>query len=152
MTKTATDRIEKKILLRAPRARVWRALTDSQEFGTWFRVRIDGPFVAGKSVTGQVTHPGFEHVVFEAFVERMDAERLFAYRWHPYAVDPKVDYSKEPTTLVEFRLEEAPEGTSLTVVESGFDALPAHRRDEAFRMNDGGWKGQIENIRRHVGG
>ena len=152
MTKTATDRIEKKILLRAPRARVWRALTDSQEFGTWFRVRIDGPFVAGKRVTGQVTHPGFEHVVFEAFVERMDAERLFAYRWHPYAVDPKVDYSKEPTTLVEFRLEEAPEGTSLTVVESGFDALPAHRRDEAFRMNDGGWKGQIENIRRHVGG
>ena len=152
MTKTATDRIEKKILLRSPKSRVWRALTDSKEFGTWFRVRMDGPFVVGKTTTGQVTHPGYEHVKFLAHVERMDAETLFAYRWHPYAVDPKVDYSKEPTTLVEFHLEDAPDGTSLTIVESGFDRIPDHRRDEAFRMNSGGWEGQIKNIRTHVGG
>ena len=152
MTKNATDRIEKKILLRSPRSRVWRALTDSKEFGAWFRVRLDGPFVVGKTITGQVTYPGYEHLKFEASVERMDAEKLFAYRWHPAAVDPKVDYSKEPTTLVEFRLEDAPEGTALTVVESGFDALPTHRRDDAFRMNSGGWDVQVQNIRNHVGG
>jgi uncharacterized protein YndB with AHSA1/START domain len=153
MTKTTTtDRIEKKIQLRAPRARVWRALTDSAEFGTWFRVKLDGPFAVGKNVTGNVTHPGYEHVKFEALVEKMDAERLFTFRWHPYAVDPKVDYSKEPTTLVEFHLEPTKEGTSLTVVESGFDKLPAHRRDEAFRMNSGGWEAQMQNIRGHVAG
>lgn len=152
MTKTATDRIERKILLRSPRSRVWRALTDSKEFGAWFRVRFDGPFVVGKTITGRVTYPGYEHLKFEASVERMDGEKLFAYRWHPAAVDPKVDYSKEPTTLVEFRLEDAPEGTALTVVESGFDALPTPRRDDAFRMNSGGWDVQVQNIRNHVGG
>lgn len=152
MTKTSLDRIEKTIVLKAPKSRVWRALTDSKEFGAWFRVKLDGPFVAGKSVTGNVTFPGYEHVKFEAHVERMEPESLFSYRWHPYAVDPKVDYSKEPTTLVEFRLEDAPGGTSLTVVESGFDKLPAHRRDEAFRMNSGGWEQQLQNVRQHVAG
>ena len=149
---TSTDRIEKKTLLRAPRPRVWRALTDAGEFGTWFRVALDSDFVAGKQVTGRITYPGYEHLKFEVTVERMDAERLFSFRWHPYAVDPKADYSKEPTTLVEFRLEDAPDGTLLTVVESGFDALPAGRRDEAFRMNEGGWAAQMENVQRHVAG
>jgi uncharacterized protein YndB with AHSA1/START domain len=151
MAKTHTDRIEKSVQLRAPRARVWRALTDATEFGTWFRVRLDGPFAVGKRVTGRVTYPGYEHVTFSVTVERMDAEERFSFRWHPAAVDPKVDYSKEPTTLVEFRLADAPGGTSLTVVESGFDALPAARRDEAFRMNSGGWEIQMQNIEQHVG-
>jgi len=149
---TSTDRIEKKIVLRAPRARVWRALTDAAEFGTWFRVKLDGGFEAGRRITGRVTYPGYEHLAFEATVETMDAERLFSLRWHPYAVDPKVDYSAEPTTLVEFHLAEADGGTLLTVVESGFDRIPAGRRDEAFRMNDGGWAQQMENVRRHVEG
>jgi uncharacterized protein YndB with AHSA1/START domain len=150
MSKTSTDRIEKKIFLRAPRARVWRALTDAKEFGTWFRVRLAGPFVAGKRTTGQVTYPGYEHLKFDVEVERMEAETRFAFRWHPYAVDPKADYSKEPATLVEFTLEEAKDGTQLTVVESGFDALPPSRRDEAFRMNSNGWAVQMENIAKHV--
>jgi uncharacterized protein YndB with AHSA1/START domain len=149
---SSTDRIEKKIVLRAPRARVWRALTDAGEFGTWFRVKLVGGFEAGRRVTGRITYPGYEHLVFEATVERMDAERLFSFRWHPYAVDPKVDYSAEPTTLVEFHLAEAKGGTLLTVVESGFDRIPVGRRDEAFRMNDGGWAQQMENVRRHVDG
>ena len=151
MAETQTDRIERSIQLRAPRSRVWRALTDAAEFGTWFRVRLNGPFAVGKRVTGNVTYPGYEHITFEVNVERMDAEKLFAFRWHPAAVDPKVDYSKEPTTLVEFRLADVPGGTSLTVVESGFDALPASRRDEAFRMNSGGWEIQMQNIAQHVG-
>lgn len=150
MTKTQTDRIEQSIHLKAPRSRVWRALTQAEEFGTWFRVKLDGPFVVGQRVTGRVTYPGYEHVTFEVRVERMEPESLFAFRWHPYAVDPKVDYSKEPTTLVEFRLSDAPGGTSLTVVESGFDRLPAARRDEAFRMNSGGWEIQMQNIEQHV--
>ena len=149
---SATDRIEKTVLLRAPRSRVWRALTRHEEFGTWFRVKLDGPFVVGKRVTGRVTYPGYEHVRFEAVVERMEAEERFSYRWHPYAVDPKLDYSKEPMTLVDFRLEDEDGGTRLTVVESGFDAIPAGRRDEAFRMNTGGWEAQMENIERHVAG
>jgi len=151
-SKTISDRIEKKILLRAPRERVWRALTDAAEFGTWFRAKLEGPFEAGKRVRGRVTYPGYEHVTFDVKVERIEPERLFSLRWHPAAVDPAVDYSKEPTTLVEFRLEEAPEGTWLSVVESGFDRIPARRRDEAFRMNSEGWGIQMENVRRHVGG
>ena len=149
---TDSNRIEKKILLRAPKARIWRALTNSDEFGTWFRVKLEGPFEVGRSVKGRITHPGYEHVVMEVMVERMDPEDVFSYRWHPYAVDPNVDYSREPTTLVEFRLQETPEGTMLTVVESGFDRIPASRRAEAFRMNDDGWTAQMENIRRHVEG
>lgn len=151
MAKTPTDRIEKQTLLRAPRSRVWRALTQAKEFGAWFRVELDGDFAVGKRVKGRVTYPGYEHVTFEVQVERMEAERLFSFRWHPHAIDPEVDYSKEPTTLVEFRLEEAEGGTSLTVVESGFDRIPASRRDQAFRMNTQGWAIQLENIARHVG-
>jgi len=146
------DRIEKKILLRAPRSRVWKAITDSNEFGTWFRVRFDGPFAAGKQVKGRVTKQGYEHVTFDVIVDKIDPERTFSFRWHPYAIDPKVDYSKEQRTLVEFRLDDADGGTMLTVVESGFAGLPANRRDEAFRMNSGGWEAQMKNIQGHVGG
>jgi uncharacterized protein YndB with AHSA1/START domain len=145
-----TDRIEKKIVLKAPRSRVWRAITDSSEFGTWFRAKVDAPFVAGKKASGRITYPGFEHLTFEVDVERIDPETLFCLRWHPSATDPKVDYSKEPTTLVEFRLAEVPGGTELTIVESGFDALPADRRETAWRNNEGGWQEQLGNIERHV--
>lgn len=147
---TSTDRIEKSILLRAPRARVWRALTNAEEFGTWFRVKLEGDFAVGATVRGRITYPGYEHLRMEIVIERMEPERLFSYRWHPYAVKPDVDYSAEPMTLVEFRLEDATEGTQLTVVESGFDRLPKNRRDEAFRMNNGGWAEQMTNIERHV--
>jgi len=145
-----TDRIEKTILLRAPVARVWRALADAEEFGAWFRVKFDEPFAEGKTVRGRITYSGYEHVRMEILVERMERERLFAFRWHPYAVDPDVDYSAEPTTLVEFRLTAEGGGTRLTITESGFDRIPASRRDEAFRMNEGGWTEQIGNIERHV--
>lgn len=145
-----TDRIEREIVLHATPAKAWRALTDSEEFGAWFGMRLEGPFAAGAMVRGRITIPGYDHITLEMTVEEIVPERLFSYRWHPYAVDPAVDYSKEPTTLVEFRLEKVPEGTRLTVVESGFDRIPAHRRDEAFRMNSAGWNGQLENIRRHV--
>jgi len=149
---TQTDRIENEVLIRAAPDRVWRALTDHKEFGTWFRAELSEPFAAGKTVNVRITHPGYEHVRFDMFVERIEPQSYFAYRWHPYAIDPKIDYSKEPTTLVEFRLETVPEGTRLTVVESGFDRLPAGRRDEAFRMNSRGWEGQIQNVKQHVGG
>jgi uncharacterized protein YndB with AHSA1/START domain len=145
-----SDRIEKKVVLRAPRARVWRAIADAEEFGKWFGVKLAGAFVEGAAVRGRITYPGYEHLTFEAWVERIEPERYFAYRWHPYAVDPKVDYSNEPTTLVEFRLEEAEGGTMLTIVESGFDRIPAGRRAEAFRMNDGGWTQQARNLEGHV--
>jgi len=147
---TRTDRIEKKITLRVPPSRVWRALTDAREFGAWFQVKLEGAFAPGARVKGQIETPGYEHLTMEITVERMDPERLFSYRWHPYAIDPEVDYSSEPTTLVEFRLAPAPEGTLLTVVESGFDRIPVARRAEAYRMNDGGWAAQLENIERHV--
>jgi len=146
----ASDAIENQIFLRAPRARVWRAITDAREFGTWFGVSLDDPIEVGKRVSGRITLPGYEHVRFLMLVERMDAEVLFAYRWHPYAIDPEVDYSTEPMTLVEFRLADAAGGTTLTLVESGFDRVPRGRRAEAFRMNEQGWTQQLENIRRHV--
>lgn len=149
---SSTDRIEKQVVLRAPIARVWRALTDAEEFGTWFRVKLYGPFRVGERVTGNITYPGYEHLKMEAWVERMDEPHTFALRWHPAAVDPKVDYSSEPTTLVEFRLTELTEGTQLTVSESGFDALPEWRRSDAFRMNSQGWSRQVDNIRVHVAG
>jgi uncharacterized protein YndB with AHSA1/START domain len=145
-----TDRIEKTIVLRAPRARVWRAIADAREFGEWFRMKLDGEFAAGRTVRGRITYPGYEHLTVELIVERIEPERVFAYRWHPYAVDPGVDYSPEPTTLVEFRLEDVPEGTGLTIVESGFDRIPLARRAEAFRMNTQGWEEQVRNIERHV--
>lgn len=149
-SEVTTDRIEKRIVLHAPRSRVWRAISNAQEFGTWFRMRFDGPFAAGTVIRGQITHPGYEHVVLDIEIERMEAERYFSYRWHPYAIDPKTDYSAEPTTLVEFTLEDAEDGTAVTIVESGFDRIPLGRRDEAFRMNDKGWGGQIQNLARHV--
>jgi uncharacterized protein YndB with AHSA1/START domain len=150
MPQTVPDRIEKKVVLRAPRSRVWRAITDAREFSEWFRVALRGQFEPGKEITGQVTYPGYEHLTFSASVERMDPERLFSFRWHPAAIDPKVDYSKEPTTLVEFRLEDAPGGTLLTVTESGFQALPAARQSSAHEANSGGWEEQLRNIERHV--
>ena len=147
---TSTDRIEKKILLRAPRSRVWRALTTAEEFGAWFGVKLESALAPHARVHGQITHPGYEHLKMEITVERVDPEQLFSYRWHPYAVDPKVDYTKEPTTLVEFQLEQVADGTLLTVVESGFDQIPLARRAEAYRMNSGGWAEQLHNIERHV--
>jgi uncharacterized protein YndB with AHSA1/START domain len=146
-----TDRIEKEIVVRAPRSRVWRALTDAKEFGQWFRVEMKDAFTPGAPARGRITHPGYEHLKIEVQVERMEPERLFSLRWHPYAVDPKQDYSKEPTTLVVFELEEVPEGTRLRVTESGFDQIPLARRDEAFRMNSEGWAEQVQNIARYVG-
>jgi uncharacterized protein YndB with AHSA1/START domain len=146
-----TDRIEKTIVLRASRARVWRALTDPGEFGQWFEVRLTGTFTPGARVQGAITTPGkYANLTFEMVIDRVEPERLFSYRWHPYAVDPKVDYSAEPMTLVVFELEDVPEGTLLTVVESGFDQIPPARRAEAFRMNDGGWTQQVKNIEGHV--
>jgi uncharacterized protein YndB with AHSA1/START domain len=145
------DRIERRIELEAPVARVWRALTDHREFGAWFRVALDGPFAVGQTSNGRITYPGYEHLKWEAMVEKMEPERIFSFRWHPYAVDPKVDYSREPTTLVEFRLEKLGERRTLVQIsESGFDALPKDRRAEAFRMNEGGWTEQTKNLQRHV--
>lgn len=150
METTTTDRIEKNVRLRAPRSRVWRALTTAEEFGAWFGVKVEGAFAPGATVRGKITHPGYEHVTMEVLVERIEPESYFAYRWHPYAIDPRADYSREPTTLVEFRLDEADGGTVLTIVESGFDRIPLARRAEAFRMNDRGWTEQTRNIEHHV--
>ncbi len=144
------DRIEKQIELKAPVSRVWRALTDYREFGEWFKVKLEGPFVAGKVSRGNITHPGYEHLQMEVAVQKIEPERLFSYTWHPYAIDPKVDYSGEIPTLVEFRLEPTDKGTLLTVTESGFDKVPSSRRAEAFRMNDGGWAQQTKNIESYV--
>jgi uncharacterized protein YndB with AHSA1/START domain len=145
-----TDVIEKRIELDAPISRVWRALADQREFGEWFNVSIEGPFVAGAPSRGHITYPGYEHVRWDAVVKEMQPERLFSFTWHPYAVDPNVDYSAETPTLVEFRLEPIEKGTLLVVTESGFENVPEDRRMEAFRMNDRGWAGQLTNIERHV--
>lgn len=145
-----TDRIVKTIELKAPVERVWRALTDHEEFGTWFRARLDTPFVPGQPVTGRITYPGYEHLRFEATVKRMEPPHLFSYTWHPCPLDPTADLSGEEPTLVEFRLEPSPAGTRLTVTESGFDALPPGRRDEAFRVNEGGWAEQLRHIEAHL--
>jgi uncharacterized protein YndB with AHSA1/START domain len=144
------DRIEKQVELKAPVARVWRALTDHKEFGEWFRVKLDGPFLPGQISRGHITYPGYEHLKWEAVVQKMEPEKLFSFTWHPYAVDTSVDYSKEPPTLVEFRLEPTGSGTLLRVIESGFDKIPSGRRAEAFRMNEGGWTEQMSNIKNYV--
>lgn len=146
----STDRIEKRIELRASRSRVWRAITTAEEFGAWFRVNLEGAFAEGGTIRGNVTHPGYEHVIMEMLVERIEPERYFSYRWRPNAIDPAVDYSAEPTTLVEFILQETEDGTAVTIVESGFDQIPLARRADAFRMNDKGWAGQINNLARYV--
>jgi uncharacterized protein YndB with AHSA1/START domain len=145
-----TDRIQRHIDIAAPPERVWRALTDHEEFGAWFRVRLDGPFVVGERSHGHITYPGYEHLKWEARVVAMEEPRRFVFTWHPYAVDPGRDYSAEPPTTVEFRLEPTGAGTRLTVTESGFDSIPAGRRDEALRMNSGGWDEQVRNVRAHV--
>jgi len=144
------NQIEKRVELNAPVSRVWRALTDYREFGEWFRVKLEAPFVPGQEARGRVLHPGYEHVIWHATVKEMTPERVFSFTWHPYAVDPNVDYSKELPTLVEFRLAPSTAGTLLVITESGFDHIPAHRRMEAVRMNTMGWDGQAENIAKHV--
>jgi uncharacterized protein YndB with AHSA1/START domain len=148
---TSTDRIERKILLRATRARVWRALSDAPEFGGWFGVDFKGKsFAAGKTVRGQCTYPGYEHIPVEVQIEQVVPQRLLSWRWHPAAIDPSVDYSQEPTTLVVFELEEVEGGTLLTVVESGLDKIPLARRAMVLRLNTSGWDGQMSSIEKHV--
>jgi uncharacterized protein YndB with AHSA1/START domain len=148
---TSTDRIEREILIKAPRGRVWRALSNAEEFGRWFGAALKGQtFAAGKRVQGRITYPGYEHLTLDVTVERVEPERLLSFRWHPAAVEPSVDYSKEPSTLVVFELMEAEGGTLLRIVEIGFDAIPPSRRLEAFRMNSGGWDIQVKNIEKHV--
>ena len=144
------DRIEKRMELAAPVSRVWRALTDYREFGEWFRVKLDGPFVAGQVSRGPITHPGYEHVIWEAVVQKMEPERLFSFTWHPYSIDPAVDYSEETPTLIEFHLEKTPTGTLLKVTESGFADIPDARRKEAFFRNNEGWGQQMRNIAEYV--
>src|SRR6185437_7423586 len=148
---TSTDRIERQIHIKAPRTKVWRALADAESFGEWFGVALKGKrFVAGEPCAGKITYPGYEHMTLNLVVEHLEPERLLSFRWHPYAVDPDVDYSDEPTTLVVFEVREVEGGTLLRLVESGFDALPPSRRLEAFRMNSGGWDEQMRNIEKHV--
>jgi uncharacterized protein YndB with AHSA1/START domain len=148
---TNTDRIERRVRIAAPRSRVWRALTNAREFGSWFGVALDGDtFEPGTRVTGRITHSGYTHLEWNVLIERLEPERYFAWRWHPAAVEADKDYSKEPTTLVEFTLVDDEGGTLLTVVESGFDKVPPERRANAFRMNTEGWEAQIVNIERHV--
>lgn len=150
MSSGNTNCIEKRIQLTATPVRVWRALTDYEEFGEWFRVNLAAPFVPGEPSHGKITYPGYEHLTMEIVVRKMEPERLFSYHWHPYAVDPNVDYSEELPTLVEFTLQPVAGGTLLTVTESGFDALPAARRVEAFRMHDEGWAEQMNNIEQYI--
>ena len=144
------NRIEKQIEIAAPVTRVWRALTDSKEFGEWFRVKLEGPFVAGQPVSGQLTWPGYEHLRMELFVKTIEPENYFSYTWHPNATDPKMDYSKETPTLVEFRLAETASGTLVTVTESGFEKLPSGRQETALLRNESGWQQQMGNIKAYV--
>jgi uncharacterized protein YndB with AHSA1/START domain len=155
------DRIEKKILLRAPRKRVWRALSDSTEFGSWFGMKFDGPFTPGATMRGvisptkvnaEVAKAQKEHegMAFEITIEQMEPERLFSFRWHPFAVERGVDYSAEPTTLIVFILEETTEGVLLTVTESGFDRIPRARRAKAFTANEQGWSMVVKLIEEYL--
>ncbi|POA18121.1 vanillate O-demethylase oxidoreductase VanB [Pseudomonas sp. FW300-N1A1] len=146
-----SDRIERKILLRVPRSKVWRALANAESFGQWFGVALGGKrFVAGERTQGKITYPGYEHLVWDVEVMRVEPERVLAFRWHPYAVEPAVDYSSEPTTLVLFELEDMDGGTLLRVIESGFDNIPAERRLKAFRMDSRGWEEQMNNIETYL--
>jgi uncharacterized protein YndB with AHSA1/START domain len=161
MTTTTSDRIEKQVLLHAPRARVWRALTNADEFGRWFGVKFDGPFSAGAAMKGVIVPTAVDAAVakaqqpyagtaFEITVDRLEPERLFSFRWHPYAVEPGVDYSGEPTTLIVFTLDDAPGGILLTVTESGFDRIPLERRAKAFSANEQGWSMQVTLIEKYL--
>src|SRR4051794_4641098 len=145
---SSTDRIQRVVILRAPRSKVWRALTDPAQLGEWFGAKLSGDFVPGQRTRGPITIPKYTHLSFEVVVEQMEPERLFSWRWQPGG-DPDRDPA-EPTTLVVFELEEVPEGTRLTVTESGFDRLPTARRDKSYRENDAGWAGQINNISRYL--
>ncbi|MGN8278542.1 SRPBCC family protein [Pseudomonas sp. SMV71] len=143
----SSDRIERKILLKAPRSQVWRALANAEAFGQWFGVALEGKrFVAGERTQGQITYPGYEHLIWDVAVERVEPERVFSFRWHPYAVEPEVDYSQETETRVQFELEDMDGGTLLKVVESGFNSIPEARRLKAFRMDSRGWDEQMTNI------
>ena len=161
MASAVSDRIEKQVLLRAPLARVWQAITDSRQFGSWFGVKFDGPFKAGERIIGKIApttvdkdvaamQKPYEGMTFDITIDRIEPQKLFAFRWHPFAIDPKVDYSNEPTTLVEFALKEVPDGVMLTVTESGFDRIPLARRAEAFKMNEGGWAAQMTLIEKYL--
>jgi uncharacterized protein YndB with AHSA1/START domain len=162
MTST-TDRIEKQVLLRAPRERVWRAVSDAEQFGTWFGIQFDGPFVAGTHLSGRITPTKVDAEIakaqephagksFEWTIERIEPMRLISFRWHPFAIDPDVDYSQEPTTLVTFELEDSAEGTKLTISESGFDRIPLERRLKAFAGNEKGWEAQLRLIAKYLAG
>lgn len=146
-----TDRIERSIHIKAPRSRVWNALSNAEEYGKWFGANLKGQtFAPGQRVQGPITISGFEHVVFDVIIERIEPEDLLSYRWHPYAKDATRDYSGEQRTLVTFTLKETADGTLLTVTETGFDQVPPDRRMEAFRMNGNGWEGQLRNIDRYA--
>ena len=160
-TSTVPDRIQKEVLLRAPLARVWQAITDSKQFGSWFGVKFSGPFKAGEHIVGAIAPTTVDPKVaemqkpytgmkFEITIDRIEPQKLFSFRWHPFAIDPKVDYSKEKTTLVEFNLKEVPGGVMLPVTESGFDGVPLSRRAEAFKMNEGGWAAQMTLIEKYL--
>jgi uncharacterized protein YndB with AHSA1/START domain len=144
----STDQIRRTVILRAPRSRVWNALTDPAQFGQWFGARLSGQFAPGQKMRGPITIPQYEHLAFEVLVERMEPERLFSWRWQPGG-DPDRDPA-EPMTLVVFELEEVPEGTRLTVTESGFDRIPMHRRAQAYRENEAGWRGQLQNLMEYL--
>lgn len=144
------DRIQKSTLIKAPVSRVWRALTDSRQFGAWFRVKLTAPFKAGKVARGHITWPGYEHLVWEATITAIEPEHTFAFTWHPYAIDPDKNYSKEKPTLVVFTLKAVPTGTKLIVTETGFAQLPPARYSDAMRMNTSGWTEQMKNIRAYV--
>ena len=148
-TTEITDRIERSIVINAPRERVWQLLSNAESFGRWFGANLDGQtFTPGQVTRGPITIEGFKHIVFEVKVERVEPPSVLAWRWHPYAVDPAVDYSREEPTLVTWTLQEAPDNATLVkTVESGFDKVPPNRRMEAFRMNSGGWDAQLKNIR-----
>ena len=160
---TSTDRIEKTVVLRAPLARVWRAISVAKELGTWFGMEFDGPFVAGTRITGRIvptkvdaevakSQQPYAGLTFEFSVDRIEPMRLVSFRWHPFAVDPKVDYTTEPTTLVTFELEEVPGGTKLVITESGFDRIPLERRAKAFTANEQGWTAQLKLIEKYLAG
>ena len=157
----SSDRIEKKILLRAPRERVWRAVSDAKEFGSWFGVAFDAPFAEGTRLTGKITPTTVDPEVarmqepyagkaFEWTIERIEPMRRISFRWHPYAIEEGVDYSKEPMTLIVFELEDAPGGILLTITESGFDRIPLERRAKAFKANEGGWEHQTRLVEKYL--
>jgi uncharacterized protein YndB with AHSA1/START domain len=160
---STTDRIEKKVVLRAPRERVWNAISDAKQFGSWFGVEFDGPFVAGAHMKGRMTPTKVDREVakrqeayagmeFDCTIDRIEPMTVFSFRWHPFAIDPKVDYSHEPATLVMFQLEDVADGTQLTITESGFDKIPLERRAKAFAANEGGWNIQAELIAKYIAG